>query len=165
MHRSQRRLESSHFLIYPLMEKIDISWKSIDFLCCNLWETEKLKVIFCSILRLFKKKNLREVCLNYFLDLTIQIHLFLFRLVIPSKKYFGSYTIAFKSASELFKCTAHLDRVTTINCKNISLTVIKKQHLTLLLGKKSIRKRTDFPWYAHTENFKAFCLHFISLFP
>lgn len=43
MHRIQKSLEVSRFLIYPLMEKIDTSWKSIDFLCCNLWESEKIE--------------------------------------------------------------------------------------------------------------------------
>lgn len=164
MHRSQRRLEASHFLIYPLMEKIDISWKIIDFLCCNLWEPEKLKVIFCSILRLLKKKNFREVCLNYFLDLTIQIHLLLFRLVLLNKKHLEVVPLL----SILLLNCLNVQPTSTewpTNCKNISLTVIKKQHLTLLVGKKSMRKTTDFPWYAHSANFKAFCLPFISLFP
>lgn len=139
MHRNQKSLEASRFLIFSLMEKIDTSWKSIDFLCCNLWESEKLKINFCSILWLFKRKNFREACLNYLLYLMIQI--FISIQTCPSKQEtFGSCTNAFKSALELLNCITHLNSLTNRNWKYISIAVIKKRHLTLLLDIKSSRK-------------------------
>lgn len=63
----------------------------------------------------------------------------------------------FKSVSAWLRCITHLDRNTKLKCKNISLAAIKQWQLTLLLGTRTGRKITYFPWYAYTVTIQAFC--------
>lgn len=157
-HGSLRRLEASHFLIYLLMEKIDISWKSIDFLCCYLWVTKDFKFIFAAYQDCFKRKiSQRSAWITFWVPQHVQTFI-LFRLVLLNEKpAIGSCAITFKSVSAQLRCITYLDRNTKLKCKNISLAAIKKWHLTLLLGIRTGGKITNFPWYASTGTIQAFC--------